>query len=159
MFLALSLFYGWQIPDIPRLPVDALETMNARTMPWALALVGIVLSLALFAGGGPGCWNASSEEGRQSTTVAYQSVNVLAAVALLGWTALFANLLDWLGFFAATIAFLSGGFYLLGERRPAVLAGVTLATALVLYAVLRLGLGLYLPEGTLWSVFFGPENV
>ncbi len=158
LFLALSLFYGWQIQDIPQLPVDALEAMNARSMPWALAAVGVILSLALFVAGGDTPPEQHQEQDIQSDAKRYQFANILTAIALLVWTALYATLLGWLGFFAATAAFLLGGFFLLGERRPTILIGVAFAAALLLYGLLRFGFGLYLPAGSLW-VLFGLAHV
>ncbi len=144
VFLGLSLFYGAQIPDIPRLPVDALEAMNARSMPWVLAGAGVLLSIALFVFGG-------KPESRGDAAVASANPHhVLTALLLFGWTGLYGALLEWVGFFLATLMFLIGGFLLLGERRGRVIAGTALVAAGVLFLVLRFGLGLYLPQGSLW---------
>lgn len=161
LFLALSLFYGWQIQDIPQLPVDALEAMNARSMPWALAAVGAVLSLALFVAGGDTPQEQHQdqhlEQDIQSDSKRHQPANILTAVALLVWTALYATLLGWLGFFTATAGFLLGGFFLLGERRPTILIGVAFGAALLLFGLLRFGFGLYLPQGSLWVLLGIPD--
>lgn len=145
VFLGLSVFYGWQIPDIPTLPVDALEAMNARSMPWALTLLGIAFSVALFVSGG-----TTSAKDAASLPQRARLPDVLSALVLLAWTALYAGLLGALGFFAATAVFLFGGFLLLGERRLLFCSGIALGTSGALYLLLHFALGLYLPGGTLW---------
>lgn len=159
LFLGLSLFYGWQIPDIPQLPVDEFEAMNARSMPWALTFAGVVLSLALFMVGGAGPAALTQVATEQDSPRGDQLKHISTAIALLIWTAFYANLLDWLGFFAATTLFLLGGFGLLGERRVTVLFAVALTTAALMYLLLRFGLGLYLPDGLLWLQISGAVHV
>lgn len=147
LFLLLSLFYGAQISDIPQLPVDAVEVMNARSFPWVLSCVGVLLSIALFVTGGE-----SSPSSVAKGVTGFRARDVVSALLLLCWTALYAWFLGWLGFLLATALFLAGGFALLGERRALLIAGTALVAAGALFMVLRYGLGLYLPAGSLWSL-------
>jgi len=153
LFCALSLFYAAQIADIPQLPVDALEAMNARSLPWALAGAGVLFSIALFVLGGKP--NESSALKTDSTHGS--SRHAVTALLLLAWTGLYGATLDWIGFFLATLSFLVGGFLLLGERRGRVIAATALGTAGTLYLLLHFGLGLYLPQGSLWSLLASPK--
>ncbi len=54
-----------------------------------------------------------------------------------------ATLRPW-GFLPATLGFLLCGFLLLGERRPAWLAGVAVTVAVGFWLLLSFGLGVYL---------------
>lgn len=141
LFLAISLFYGAQIQDIQQLPVDELEVMNARSLPWALTGFGVLLSLVLLVTGG-------ATETSQVVQKRLQFSDLLAAGLLLGWTAIYALLLSWLGFWLATCGFLLGGFALLGERGGRALV-IAVAVATLLWVLLRFGLGIYLAPGTL----------
>ena len=144
LFLFMSLFYGAQIGAIPQLPVDRLEAMNARTLPWLLCGAGVLLSLLLIVFGGRPAATA------HSGVSVIRMRDAMVALVLLGWTACYAWLLQVLGFWGATALFLLVGFEVLGYRRPGRALVIALAAASGLWALLRFGLGLYLPAGTLW---------
>jgi len=149
LFLGLSLFYGAQISDIQQLPVDALEAMNARSMPILLCGAGVLLSLALIVAGGTTRRNAP--DSGADTPPRFLAVDVFTVGLLLLGTVAYAYLLQWVGFWLATFAFLASGFLLLGERRLLLLLVIALLIATLLWVLLRFGLGLYLPSGSLWG--------
>ena len=149
LFLLLSLFYGWQIPDIQQLPVDRMEVMNARSLPWFLAGTGVLLSMLLL------IVDMLQPQHSGESTPARSVRDTLSAAALLLWTFCFAFLLGVAGFWLAVSLFLFGGFLLLGERRVWFAALVAAGSGTVLYLLLKFGLDLYLPVGTLWQRLVG----
>ena len=150
LFLLLCLLYAFQIPNIQQLPVDRFEAMNARSLPWALSAFGVLCSVALWVLGAPKA-RSEAAAARNDATDYRVTADVGLVVALLLWIALFAALLDFIGFGLAVWLFLFVGFTLLGERRWTRSAVISTAVALGTWALLSYGLGLYLPAGSLWS--------
>ncbi|WP_404383820.1 tripartite tricarboxylate transporter TctB family protein [Caenispirillum salinarum] len=144
-FLALSVAYGWHAGSIQLFPGQEFEPFTPRTFPYALAVIGIVLSLAqLFtvmrkpkAGekhGKPESW-AGFDWGRVAALV----------VAMVAYGAAFKPL----GFIIATSLFLAAGYLILGERRWTVVLGASVPVAVVFWALMTQVLGLYLDPGAL----------
>ena len=125
--------------------------MNARTLPWALFVAGLIgASLLWF-------FNPQAKPPQPKATPGAvqiddrRGVDLLSAAALLVWTGVLSWLLGVLGFGPAVFVFLLGGFWLLGERRIATAGLTALLTAVLLTLILRYGLTLYLPAGSLWT--------
>jgi putative tricarboxylic transport membrane protein len=59
--------------------------------------------------------------------------------------------LDWIGFLLATILFLMGGFYILGERRWKILLSVSIGFVVVFWYSLTQLLEIYLAPGRLFA--------
>lgn len=110
----------------------AQAAWSARTVPLIIASAGCLVSLLLLFSGNDAKTEWSGDWSR--------------ALRLCAFTALYALALPRFGFFAATMAFLAIGFRTLGERRPRVLLAVPASVALVLLVLLRVALGVYLPE-------------
>ncbi len=140
LFVAFSLAYGWFARDIPSLPVDAVEAMSARTLPFVLAAVGTLLGVAMVLAPAP-----------PDADLAGRSRRWGPVLALLVSVSMYAALLPWLGFLLATSAFLVAGFVLLGERRPWLLLLGSLPLVGLLWLVLSVGLGVYLAPGRLFG--------
>ncbi|MEM7221154.1 MAG: tripartite tricarboxylate transporter TctB family protein [Pseudomonadota bacterium] len=139
VFLVLSVLFGWQALGIATLPIDAEESMSARTLPLFLAVAGVVLALLQILRGGPG-----------TDTAAVSARDAWLAGALLALIVLYALALPRIGFGMATLLFLLASFRLLGERRPGLTVGVALATSLIFTFLLRVALGVYLAPGAWW---------
>jgi len=154
VLLALALGYLAHTRSIP-----SLYQMPGVPGPAAFpALVGIVLA----ASGlwrmlrGAGKTEAEAERGAEPADPAVSRAGAAALLARHGrFVALWAVILAYLafmpeiGFPIATFAALSALFALLGERRVAVVAGLSLATTVVLYLGFAKGLGVRLPVGVL----------
>lgn len=145
LFLLLSAFYGWFSQDIAMLPGDDLEPFNARTLPTVLALMGAALSILLIVSAEPVSVRPQNE-GRWYITL---TAALLLLVVVFGLT------LKWLGFVMATVLFLAGGFWLLGERRPRLILAVSVPFAVVLWLLLTQVLGVYLAPGKLFATVIG----
>lgn len=145
LFLSLSVAYGYYAGDIPLLPSDEFEPFHARTLPNALALICGALSLALLV-------TASRQQRDRLRLTGYDFwlVGLLLALILA-----FALALPWLGFVPATVLFLIGGYWLLGERRIKTLLLASVPFAVGLWFVLAQLLEIYLAPGRLFTPLFG----
>jgi hypothetical protein len=154
VLLALALGYLAHTRSIP-----SLYQMPGVPGPAAFpGLVGIVLAASglwrMLRGAGKA--EAEAERGAEPAEPAVSRSGAAAWLARHGrFVALWAVILAYLafmpeiGFPIATFAALSALFALLGERRVAVVAGLSLATTVVLYLGFAKGLGVRLPVGVL----------
>lgn len=140
-FLAISLGYGYFAAEIPSLPIDREETMSARSLPFLLAAMGVLLSVVTIV---LPATDAEAPDAGADTARHWPGVIALSA-AVLGY----ALVIDWLGFLLATFLFLSGGFVLLGERRWPVVVVTAGALVAGLWLVLAGVLDIYLAPGRL----------
>jgi putative tricarboxylic transport membrane protein len=139
-FLALSVAYGYYGSEIKLYPGDEYEAMTARTMPYFLSLLGIGLSIVLLVTGN----KEESDPGSEHRE--WQPVALLIALTLF-----YGFALDWVGFLIGTILFLSGGFYILGERRWKILLSVSIIFVLIFWYSLTQLLEIYLAPGRLFA--------
>lgn len=139
-FLLLSVVYGYYGSEIRLFPGDELEPMNARTLPYVLAGLGIALSLILFV--------SAKNDDQQIGNQVREWPPVLL---LIGLTLLYGLALDWLGFLVSTILFLIAGFWILGERRWKVLLQISIPFVLIFWFGLTQLLDIYLAPGRLFA--------
>lgn len=145
-FLVLSLGYGLQAQEIRLLPFAAGEVFTPRTMPTALAIGGVVISLLMLvlpAKDRP----KRLGEGAFAGWGAFAWVKVLALGVLM---VIYAYLLTRAGFIIATSLFLIGGFLVLGERRWLILGGASVPVVIAFWFILSQLLGIYLAPGAWW---------
>ncbi|MDF2181966.1 tripartite tricarboxylate transporter TctB family protein [Neptuniibacter sp. CAU 1671] len=145
IFLLLSFTYGYYAGQIPLLPGDDFAPFNAQTLPNALTLIGLVLSVGLLV--------TASRDKADALKLSGYDFSLVAK--LLGLVAIFGCALDWLGFFVATVLFLLGGYWLLGERRPKTLLVASLPFAAGIWLILTQLLDIYLAPGRVFSQLFG----
>ena len=145
VFLGLSAAYGYDAGQIPLLPGDEFEPFHAQTVPNALALIGSLLSIALLL-------TATSSEQDKLKLKGYDFALVGKLLVLV---VLFALALEWLGFLIATVFFLIGGYWLLGERRIKTLLIASIPFAAGIWFVLTQLLDIYLAPGQLFMQLFG----
>ncbi|WP_428622087.1 tripartite tricarboxylate transporter TctB family protein [Sedimenticola sp.] len=144
-FLLLSVTYGYYAGQISLLPGDEFEPFHAQTVPDALAVLGIGLSLLLL-------MTAHRSSASRISLVGY---NFALVAKLLLLVVAFALALEWVGFLLSTIFFLIGGYWLLGERKPKTLLLASVPFAAGFWFVLTQLLDIYLAPGQLFRLFFG----
>lgn len=144
-FLLLSVAYGYYAGQIPLLPGDEYEPFTAQTVPNALAMLGGILSIALLVTADRGEGSGLKLRGYDFSLVA----------KLLVLVVIFALALEWIGFLLATIVFLIGGYWLLGERRVKTLLVASVPFAVGIWAILTHLLDIYLAPGALFNQIFG----
>ncbi|GGF02879.1 tripartite tricarboxylate transporter TctB family protein [Stappia taiwanensis] len=154
LMLVFSLGYGVMIFDIPLLPFQANQAFTARTMPQALSVLGIVLSLALLLRpvsaaetNEEAAWRQAmrqllrptpaDEEGRRT----HPLVRVALLCALM---VVYGLTVRPFGFLLSTTVFLAGGMFVLGERRLWLLLGVSIAVTLFFWVLMTQFLGVYI---------------
>ena len=135
-FLLFFMAYGFASQDI-LLDFWAEEDLfNARSFPILIAIGGSVLGLLLV---------LFPPEFKTSDHLVLNFELIGLVVLML----LYAGLLEQLGFVLATGLFLSAGFLILGERRPARLGLVTVTLTIGFY-ILMAALEIQLPQGA-WT--------
>jgi len=139
----IAVIYGQQALQIPVLPADAQEAMNARTLPMVLTGVLLLISLALML---PGRRHVSL-----ATTLTTQARHWWQALGLLGVCVLFAFTIDPLGVLVSSALAILAGLLVLAVRRRVVLVFVPLLVGAFLWLLLSAMLGLYLHPGDVWA--------
>jgi putative tricarboxylic transport membrane protein len=145
VFLALSATYGYYAGHIALLPGDEFEPFHAQSLPNALAILGALLSIVLLL----------TANRSLSSTLSLTGYDFRLVTQLLVLVVAFALALDWVGFFIATIFFLIGGYWLLGERRIKTLLVASVPFAGGIWFVLTQLLDIYLAPGQLFTHLFG----
>ncbi|MGI9348166.1 MAG: tripartite tricarboxylate transporter TctB family protein [Gammaproteobacteria bacterium] len=138
LFAAVSLVYGYAAYNYHLLPFERGMSFLPNTMPQILSVLGVALSLIILFSS-PSHHPAQEQE--QQSLDAYKIVRVLS---LLGAMVLYALLLRPAGFVLATVFFLAGASWLLGERKIWVMITVALAAALIIWLLTEKGLGIFL---------------
>ncbi len=132
LLLAFSIFYGVRTLYIPLLPFQAEAAFTARSMPWALSVLGVVLSLALLVRRGTGARVETS--GFQWRRAAL----LCALMVAYGLTVRPA------GFLISTSLFLIGGFVILGERRIWLILAASIPIVVFFWVLMTQFLGVFI---------------
>jgi putative tricarboxylic transport membrane protein len=144
IMLLFSLAYGFQATRIPLSFLSRGEFFTARTMPYALAVAGLILSFLILV------LPTVDETGKKSLAEETSGMDWKPAILLVGMMVLYGLVMKWIGFVIASILFLLAGFRVLGEKRirRMVLAAVPLV--LVLWVLMSMLLGVYIAPGELF---------
>lgn len=137
VFLCFSVAYGYYANQIALFPGDEFEPFHAKSLPTALAILGVLFSVCQLV-------TASKEQKDRLSLSGYDFVLVAKLLVLM---VLFAISLEWLGFMISTALFLGGGYWLLGERRPKMLFLASVPFAVGFWFVLTQLLEIYLAPG------------
>jgi putative tricarboxylic transport membrane protein len=133
VMLAFSIGYGLMIFRIPLLPFQAQVAFTARTMPQALCLLGIVLSLVLL------FKPASGEDAAKVAGLKWKTAAALCALMVFyGFT------IRSLGFLISTNVFLIGSILILGERRAWIIFLASVPIVVFFWVLLTQFLGVYI---------------
>ena len=165
VFLAISLFYGWEAGNISLFFTREGQIFNARTVPYALSLIGIVFSLFLTISGvaglvrrpqgseGADMGGGEGDGGESGRRAGAAGLNWRPVVLLTVLMAAYAALFSFLGFTVATAGFLIGAFAVLGARGWRSLLAVPVGTVMVFWLLVAVVMNIHLAEGTLWNIF------
>ena len=144
LLLLFSISYGLVATKIPLTFLSQQETFTARTMPYALAIAGIILCLAILVS--PTVDPSGKASLSEETAGMDWSTAILLVIAMFG----FGISMKWLGFIIASIIFLLAVFYILGERRVKRMLFSAIPLVLVLWAIMSLLLGVYIAPGEIF---------
>lgn len=133
IMLTFSIGYGLLIFRIQLLPFQAQVAFTARTMPQALSVLGIVLSLVLL---------FKPASGDDAATVAGYKWKTAAALCAL--MVFYGFTIRGLGFLISTNVFLIGSILILGERRVWIILLASLPIVVFFWVLLTQFLGVYI---------------
>jgi len=136
--LVISLSYGWGASLITLDFWSEQEAFNARSLPYGLSVSGIIISLLLIL----------TPDDRPQWQMLGQ-LNWRPALLLLGLLTIYSIIFEWLGYFLATVLFLGGGFWILGQRKIHQNLMIAVPVTGIFWVVMDL-LGIYLAPGEWW---------
>lgn len=135
--LAFSIGYGYLAWMHPLLPFEVRMPFKPNTMPLGLAAIGIVLSSLLLL-------LPSPNEGLEKDAEGWRGFAWGQALILVGMMLLYALTLRPLGFIVSTALFLIAASRLLGETRWFRSIATSVISALVIWYLVDVVLGIYL---------------
>jgi putative tricarboxylic transport membrane protein len=144
ILLAFCLAYGIAATQIPLTFIAMKESFNARTMPYALSIIGILLSTAIL------ILPASAGEGKERFTEVFKGLDWTRVGLLVAIMIFYGLTLRFLGFVISSTLFLLGGFYILGERRRWLLILGSVPLVLFIWFLMSKILGMYIAPGEIF---------
>ena len=144
ILLTFSIAYGLLAFKIPLTLLGQRETFNARTMPYALGIIGTLLSfLILVLPSGQ-----TDEEGTVKDV--FRGLDWPSVGLLIGIMIFYGITLSFLGFVISSVIFLVGGFCILGERRIWLLFIGSVPLVLFIWFLMSRILGMYIAPGEIF---------
>ena len=144
IMLLFSISYGLLALKIPLSFIAQDEFFTSRTMPYVLALLGIVLALMILV------FPTIDPAGKHSLKEETHGMDWKTAIFLVIGMILYGLVMKWLGFIISSILFLLGGFYILGERRIKRMLLAAIPLVILLWFVMSALLGVYIAPGELF---------
>ena len=120
------------------------ESFNARTMPYALGIIGALLSFLMLV--------LPSEESGEAAGLkaAFRGLDWTRVGLLVGLMIFYGLTLRQLGFVISSILFLVGGFTILGERRKWLIFTGSVPLVLFIWFLMSRILGMYIAPGEIF---------
>ncbi len=144
VILLFSLGYGMLATKIPLSFLSSQETFTARTMPYGLAVMGVLLSFAIL------ILPTVDPNGKKSLADETAGMDWFTAILLVVAMFFFGLTMKWLGFILASITFLLIGFWILGERRKKLMFFTAVPLVLILWVIMSILLGVYIAPGEIF---------
>ena len=144
ILLAFSIAYGLLAYSIPLTFIAQKESFNARTMPYALGIIGTILSFLILV-------VPSGESGEKaSLKEAFRGLDWPRVGLLVGMMIFYGLTLRFLGFVISSIIFLMGGFWILGERRIWMVLVGSIPLVLFIWFLMSRILGMFIAPGEIF---------
>jgi putative tricarboxylic transport membrane protein len=144
ILLTFSIAYGLLAFEIPLTLLAQRETFNARTMPFALGLIGTLLSFLILV------LPSGQTDEEDNVKDAFRGLDWPSVGLLIGMMIFYSITLRFLGFVISSTIFLVGGFYILGERRVWLLFIGSLPLVLFIWFLMSRILGMYIAPGEIF---------
>jgi len=144
ILLMFSIAYGLLAYKIPLTFLGQRETFNARTMPFALGIIGTLLSFLILV-----LPSGRTDEG-DKVKDAFRGLDWSSVGLLIGIMIFYSITLRFLGLVISSIIFLVGGFYILGERRIWLLFIGSVPLVLFIWFLMSRILGMYIAPGEIF---------
>lgn len=144
ILLTFSIAYGLLAYKIPLTLLAQRETFNARTMPFALGIIGTVLSFLILV------LPSGQTDEEDNVKDAFRGLDWPSVGLLIGMMIFYSITLRFLGFVISSTIFLVGGFYILGERRIWLLLIGSVPLVLFIWFLMGRLLGMYIAPGEIF---------
>lgn len=144
ILLTFSIAYGLLAFKVPLTFLAQRETFNARTMPFALGIIGTVLSFLILV------LPSGQTDEEDKVKDAFRGLDWSSVGLLIGIMIFYSITLRFLGFVISSIIFLVGGFYILGERRIWLLFIGSVPLVLFIWFLMSRILGMYIAPGEIF---------
>ena len=146
VILVVSLVYGYAAFTYALLPFERNVAFKPNTFPMALSIIVVILASAVLLSpvSGRTSGDASSGPDAQGTGSGFTAAGIRQAAGLIAAMVAYALALRPAGFLFATVAFLAGTGWILGERRLPVMLGVAATGALAIWYLVQEVLGIFL---------------
>mgnify|MGYP002398141104 CR=1 FL=1 len=142
--LLFSTAYGLLAFKIPLSFMAEQEFFTSRTMPYALAVIGIILALLILV------LPTADPAGRRTLKEETKGMDWKKAILLVIAMVIYGLVMKWLGFIIASVIFLIFGFYILGERNFKKMALAAIPLVILLWFVMSSLLGVYIAPGEIF---------
>ena len=146
VIMLFSIAYGSMALNIPLSFLARNEFFTSRTMPYALAVLGIVIALMILV------MPTTDPEGKRSLKEETHGMDWKTAILLVIGMIIYGLVMKWLGFMISSILFLLGGFYVLGERRIKRMLLASIPLVILLWFVMSSLLGVYIAPGEIFYI-------
>ena len=144
LMLLFSMGYGLLTFRIPLSFMARNETFTSQTMPFALAVLGIILSLLILV------LPIVDPKGKRTLKEETRGMDWKKAILLVVGMIIYGLVIKWLGFIISSIIFLLCGFYILGERRIKRMLLASIPLVILLWFVMSALLGVYIAPGEIF---------
>lgn len=144
IMLLFSIAYGILATKIPLTFLAQQETFTSRTMPYALSVIGSLLSLSILV------LPTTDPSGKSTLSEETAGMDWPTAILLVVLMFGYGLTMKWLGFIIASIVFLLIGFWILGERRVMLMLLTAVPLVLVLWGLMSYLLGVYIAPGEIF---------
>lgn len=152
-FLLFSILYFYQSYNIHLLPGSHYDAMTARTFPFYLGILGIVISVLMFALTFIRVDESDLFDWENLKTYDLKKgIYFILAMLLYGFT------IRTLGFIISTIIFLIIGFKILEEKRWKIILSTSLGVSVVFWFLLTQVLGVYIEQGLVFDYILGASK-
>ena len=144
ILLTFSIAYGLLAFKVPLTFLAQRETFNARTMPFALGIIGTLLSFLILV------LPSGQPHEKDKVKDTFRGLDWTNTGLLIGIMIFYSITLRFLGFVISSIIFLVGGFYILGERRIWLLFIGSVPLVLFIWFLMSRILGMYIAPGEIF---------
>lgn len=144
ILLTFSIAYGLLAFKVPLTFLAQRETFNARTMPFALGIIGTLLSFLILV------LPSGQTDEEDKVKDAFRGLDWSRVGLLIGIMIFYSITLRFLGFVISSIIFLVSGFYILGERRIWLLFIGSVPLVLFIWFLMSRILGMYIAPGEIF---------
>ncbi|MBT3700839.1 MAG: tripartite tricarboxylate transporter TctB family protein [Alphaproteobacteria bacterium] len=140
IFLTVAVAYGYSAYTYPLLPFELNMVFLPNTMPMALSVIAIILSLIVILSPKP----AAAEGSDEIDLSKLRDYKLGQAFMLIAAMVIYALALRPIGFLTGTVVFLVATGWILGERRLHIMIPVALLGTGVVWFLVQQALGIFL---------------